>query len=135
MRFLLGASPVDECGVATGAATAAMVATVVVATEAAARAALVGMVMLVEQIDSAVRRIRDKPSCLRGSALEGPNQSWHSRYKIVFHVKALLWESIILSLSPPPAKPTLLQYYRTTNAQYTLPHRPPPLLPCTIQYW
>jgi len=27
---------------------------------------------------------------------------------------------------PPPAKPTLLQYYCTTNAQYTLPHRPPP---------
>ena len=32
-------------------------------------------------------------------------------YKILFHFKALLWESIILLSPPSPAKPTLLQYY------------------------
>jgi len=50
-----------------------------------------------------------------------------SLYKILFHFKASLWESIILLLPPtPPAKPTLLQYYCTTIAQYTPPHQPPP---------
>jgi len=33
-----------------------------------------------------------------------------SLHKISFHCKALVWESVILSLPPPPAKPTLLQY-------------------------
>jgi len=42
-------------------------------------------------------------------------------YKILFYFKALLWESIILLLPLPPAKPTLLQYYCTTIAQYTTP--------------
>jgi len=58
-----------------------------------------------------------------------------SLYKILFYVKALLWESIIL-LSPPPspAKPTLLQYYCTTIALYKLPHRPPLCMPYNIHY-
>jgi len=51
-----------------------------------------------------------------------------SLYKIFFHFKALLWESIILLLPPPsPAKPALLQYCCTTIAQYTPPHRLPSL--------
>jgi len=48
-----------------------------------------------------------------------------SLYKILFHFKALLWESIILLCPHPPAKPTLLQYYCASIAQYTSPHRPP----------
>jgi len=36
---------------------------------------------------------------------------------IWFYFKALLWESIILLLSP--ATPTLVQYYCTTITQYT----------------
>jgi len=35
----------------------------------------------------------------------------------------------------PPAKPTPLQYYCTSIAQYTLPTDPPPCMPYTIQYW
>jgi len=50
-----------------------------------------------------------------------------SLYTILFHFKASLWESIILLCPPPPAKPTRLQYYCTAIAQYTPPHRPPPL--------
>ena len=49
-----------------------------------------------------------------------------SLYKILFHFKPLLFESIILNCpSPPPAKATLLQHYCTTIAQYTPAHRPP----------
>ena len=48
-----------------------------------------------------------------------------SLYKMLFHFEALLWQSIILLLRTPPAKPTLLQYYSTTIAQYT----PPPTDP------
>jgi len=44
-----------------------------------------------------------------------------SLYKILFPFKALLSESIILLLPPPAAKPTLLQHYCTTIAQYTPP--------------
>ena len=36
-----------------------------------------------------------------------------------------MWGPSILVL-PPPGKPTLLQYYCTTIALYTPPHRPPP---------
>ena len=46
--------------------------------------------------------------------------------KILFHFKALLWESIILVLPRPPAAPTVLQYYCTTFAQYTPHHHRPP---------
>jgi len=35
----------------------------------------------------------------------------------------------------PPATPTLLQYYRTTSAQCTPPHRLPLCMPYTIHYW
>ena len=59
-----------------------------------------------------------------------------SLYTILFHCKALLWESIILLLPPPPlAKPTLLQYHCTAIAQYTPPRRHPSCMPYTIQYW
>ena len=51
-----------------------------------------------------------------------------SLYKILFHFNAFLWESIILLLLPPPAKPTLWQYYCTTIAQYTL-------LPPTLSFY
>ena len=47
-------------------------------------------------------------------------------YKILFRFKALLWESFILLLPPPAAKPTLLQHLCTTIAQYTPPHTEPP---------
>ena len=47
-----------------------------------------------------------------------------SLYKILFHFKALLGESIILLLLPLPTQPTLLQYYCTTIAQYTPPTDP-----------
>ena len=40
-----------------------------------------------------------------------------------------------LSAPPPPAKPILLQYYCTTIAQCTPPHRPLLCMPYTIQYW
>jgi len=46
-------------------------------------------------------------------------------YKIMLHDKVLSWESIVLLLTPPPEKYTLLQYYCTTIAQYT----PPPTAP------
>jgi len=45
-------------------------------------------------------------------------------YKILLHFTALLRESIILLFLPPPAKPTLLQYYCKTIAQYTPPTDP-----------
>ena len=48
--------------------------------------------------------------------------------KILIHLKALLWESIILVLPPPAAKRTLLQHYCTTIAQYTPPSPSPPSL-------
>ena len=64
-------------------------------------------------------------------------QKVNEPYKILFHFKALLWESIILFI-PPPAKPTLLQYCCTVIAQYNNicpPQRPSPFMPYTIQYW
>ena len=36
---------------------------------------------------------------------------------------------------PPPATPTLLQYYCTPIAQYTPRHQPSLVTPYTIQYW
>ena len=60
----------------------------------------------------------------------------YSLYKILFRVKALLWESIILLL-PPPAplvKPTLLQYYCKTIALSSTHLRPPICMPYTIPY-
>ena len=58
-----------------------------------------------------------------------------SLHKILFHLKALLWESFILLLPPSTAKPTLWHTYCTTIAQYTPPHRPLLFTPYTIQYW
>jgi len=59
-----------------------------------------------------------------------------SLYQILFHFKALLWESIILLLPAPLAKPTLLQYYCTPISQYTPPtDRPRLCMPYTIKYW
>ena len=43
--------------------------------------------------------------------------------KTLFYFKALLWESFVILLPPPAAKPTLLQHYCTTIAQHT--RRPP----------
>jgi len=36
---------------------------------------------------------------------------------------------------PPPAKPTLLQYFCTTTEQYTPPYRPFLFMPYIIPYW
>jgi len=60
-----------------------------------------------------------------------------SLYKILFHFKALLWESIILLLPPPHnlQRPSPLQYYCMLFAQYTPPNRPPLCMPYTIHYW
>jgi len=74
---------------------------------------------------AAVGRPHTSGDTERGSGL--------SRYKIVFHFKAVLWESFILLLpSPLPATPILLQYYCTTFAQYTPRNRPPLCMPYTI---
>jgi len=55
-----------------------------------------------------------------------------SLYKIMFCSKALVWESILLLVLPPPAKPTLLQYYCTTIAHYATLLRAPFCMPYTI---
>ena len=55
--------------------------------------------------------------------------------KILFRFKALVWQSIILLLPPPLVKPTLLQYYCTTIAQYPPSYRHPFCMPDTKQYW
>jgi len=61
-----------------------------------------------------------------------------SLYKILFHFKALLWESIILVLSPPTCKQSLpycMHYYCycMTIAQYTSPPTDPSFL-CHTPY-
>jgi len=58
------------------------------------------------------------------SAREG---GWPLQDTVFVHYNAILQYSIILVLPPPSALLTLLQYYRTTIAQYTTPH-PTPLL-------
>jgi len=63
------------------------------------------------------------------------HSQYFSRYKILFHFKALLWESSILLCPRLPAKPTLLQYDCMIIAQYTPPHRRFLFMPYTIQYW
>jgi len=55
-------------------------------------------------------------------------------YKICFYFEALVHESIILSLPPPPALPTRLQYYCNTIAQYSSPPPTPICMPYTIRY-
>jgi len=55
--------------------------------------------------------------------------------KIFVYSKAFSHYAIILVLLPPPALLTLLQYYRTTIAQYTTPTRSPLRMPYTIQDW
>ena len=57
------------------------------------------------------RLLPSRPGMKQKSFVEGAPQV--SLYKILFRFKALIWESIILLLPPPPhfAKPTLLQYY------------------------
>jgi len=58
-----------------------------------------------------------------------------SLYKILFHFKALFWESIILLLPPPlhnlPYCHTIARPLRNIRP----PRRPPPFMPYTIQYW
>jgi len=56
-------------------------------------------------------------------------------YKILFHFKAYCGSPSSFHCLSPPAKPTLLQYYCTTTAQYTPHHRPLRSMPYTIQYW
>jgi len=58
-----------------------------------------------------------------------------SLYQILFYITDLMWESIIPVMPPPPANPTVLQYYCTTIAQHTPPNRPPFCMPYTTQYW
>ena len=53
------------------------------------------------------RVFRYARSAAAPNRLSSPNLSL---YKILFHFKALLWESIIFLCPTPPAKPTLLQY-------------------------
>ena len=48
-------------------------------------------------------------------------------HKIFLHSKAFLHQSIILLLPPPSALLTRLQYYCTSDVQYTTPH-PTPLV-------
>jgi len=56
-------------------------------------------------------------------------------HKILCHFKALLWKSIILLFPPPQlAKHSLLQYYCTIIAQYTLPYGPLLFVPYTMTY-
>ena len=57
-------------------------------------------------------------------SMDAPLDTGLRLYKILFHFKALLWESIIRVLPHP----TLLQYYCTTIAQYTTRLHLPPRL-------
>jgi len=56
-------------------------------------------------------------------------------YKILVHFEAFFGGVNHPYAPPPPAKPTLLQYYCTPNAQYTTPSPTPVCMPYTIQYW
>jgi len=56
-------------------------------------------------------------------------------YEIFVRSKAVLHYYIILVFPPSSALLTLLQYYCTTNAQYTTPTWPPLCMQYTIQYW
>jgi len=56
-------------------------------------------------------------------------------YTIFVRSKAFLHYPIILILPPPSALLTLLQYYCTTNTQYTTPTRPLLGMQYSIQYW
>jgi len=53
-------------------------------------------------------------------------------YKILFHFKASLWESILLSSPSQPTTHPIAIYYWTTIAQYAPAHGPPFL--CHIPY-
>ena len=55
-------------------------------------------------------------------------------YKMFIHSKAICRYSIIRALPPPSALLTLLQYYRTTIAQYANPTRPLLCMVYTIPY-
>ena len=56
-----------------------------------------------------------------------PRCRWLGLHKIFVHSKAFLHQSIILLLTHPSALLTRLQYYCTSNVQYTTPH-PTPLV-------
>ena len=58
-----------------------------------------------------------------------------SRYKILFTFELYCGSQLSFYCSPPPAKPTLLQYYCTTIAQETTPPRSPFSKPYTVQCW
>ena len=74
------------------------------------------------------------PSPHQDSAGTQPPVAHLSLYKILFHFIALLLEYLPFT-RPPPATPTLMQYYCTAIAQFTPRHRPSHCMPCTIQYW
>jgi len=71
-------------------------------------------------------RQRVNPNPLLGLTPRPEHKLAFTRYCFTSN-KPLLWESVILVLPPPLAKPTLLQYHCTTIAQYT-PPSPTPLL-------
>jgi len=61
---------------------------------------------------------------------------WLSLYKILLHCKALVWESIILSLPPPTCKAYPIAILLHAHcAIYAPPHRPLLFMPDTMQYW
>jgi len=58
-----------------------------------------------------------------------------SLYKIIGSLQSFIVGVNPPFITPPPAKPTLLQYYCTTIEQHTPPPATPPFMPYTIKYW
>jgi len=57
-----------------------------------------------------------------------------SLYKM-FYCNALLWESIILLLRSLTCKAYPIAILMHDDCAIYAPHRPPPFMPYTIQYW
>ena len=76
---------------------------------------------------------RDVPSQVRRGALQYKRH--FSLYKILFHFKALLWESIILSLPPPTCNAYSSAIRLHGHCVIYAPHRPPLCMPYTIHCW
>jgi len=71
-----------------------------------------------------------------GGASSSARRFGLSFYKILFHFKAILWESIILLYPPPTRKAYPIAVLLHDHcAIYAPPHRPPLLMLYTIQYW
>ena len=58
-----------------------------------------------------------------------------SPYKILFHFKALLWESLILLLPRSPCKAYPVAILLHANCAIYAPPPTPPCVAYTIQYW